>query len=145
MASPSTETQVKRLVEQWYFLLDAHADVQALLPLLAHERLEMIFPETTIRSKEEFTDWYQGVVRSFFDEIHILQTLEISLSTDGIRAEVQLVVKWLARRWRAPVPRSEWLGFDAFQRWLIVTQSDKLVIQRYIVDELRPLAGSAAL
>jgi hypothetical protein len=146
MASPSTETHVKRLVEQWYFLLDAHADVQELLPLLADEGLEMRFPETTILSKEAFTtlvttSWYQ----SYFDEMHVLQSLKVSPSTDGMQADVQLVVKWLLKRWRAPLPRSEWLGFDAFQRLLIVSQSDELVIQRYIVDELRPLAGSAAL
>lgn len=147
MSTSLTETEVKALVDQWYFLLDVHADVQELLPVVAADDLEMVFPETTVRGESEFVSWYDGAIRTYFDELHVLQSLEITPAPDGTRADVQLVVKWLCRRWRVPAPRSEWLGFDAFQRWVVVRspQSGKPVIQRYIVDELRPLAGSAPL
>lgn len=151
MSTSLNEAEVKALVDHWYFLLDVHADVQELLPLVADEGLEMVLPETapeiTVRGEGEFRSWYEGVIRIFFDELHVMQSLDITLAPDGTKADVQLVVKWLARRWPAPAPRSEWLGFDAFQRWEVVSSphSSKPVIQRYIVDELRPLAGSAAL
>jgi hypothetical protein len=51
------------------------------------------------------------------------------------------------RRWTAPNPRSQWIGFDAFQTWELVRlpETRKPVIARYVVDELRPMPGSPPL
>ncbi len=60
---------------------------------------------------------------------------------------VDVVVNWQARRWRPPAPRSEWLGFDAYQQWDMIRSpaSGKPVILRYVVNELRPMPGSKPL
>jgi len=57
------------------------------------------------------------------------------------------VVNWQARRWNPPAPRSEWIGFDAYQRWEMIPSpaSGRPVVVRYIVDELRPMPGSPPL
>jgi hypothetical protein len=46
-----------------------------------------------------------------------------------------------------PAPRSEWLGFDAFQTWEVVRspETGRVVIARYVVNELRPMPGSPVL
>jgi hypothetical protein len=98
-----------------------------------------------VRGQSEFQRWYEGVTRIFFDEIHTMKTLQIT--PKGDQADVQLVVNWQARRWNAPAPKSEWIGFDAAQRWIVrrSPQSQKPIIVTYIVDALTPMPGSPAL
>lgn len=145
--TPLTKAEVKSLVDQWYFLLDVHANVQELLSLLDDSGLEMRLPETTLHNNDEFVSWYEGVIRIFFDEVHILQSLKITVYPGRPEADIDLVVKWLAKRWKAPAPRSEWLGFDVAQHWEVVrsSQTQKPVIRRYIVKALTPMEGSVAL
>jgi len=147
MLAPLTEGEVKSLVDYWYFLLDLHAPVERVLPLLADDGLEMRLPEATLRGHQGFIPWYERVIRTFFDEVHVMQRLQIALSADGAHADVELVVKWLAKRWRQPAARSEWLGFDAAQRWVVVrsAQTQNPVILTYIVDALTPIEGSVSL
>lgn len=139
--TPLTEAEVKQLVDDWYLKLDVHAPVEEFLPLLADKNLEMQLPETTLHGLDEFKTWYDGVIHTFFDEVHTRQTLEIKTTAD--RADVQLVVRWEASRWNAPAPQSERLAFDAVQRWIIqrspITQQPAIVT--YIVDSLTPLLG----
>ncbi len=138
---PVTESEVKQLVNDWYLKLDIHATVEELLPLLADDNLEMQFPEVTLYSHNEFKTWYDGVIHTFFDEVHTMQSLDIT--TTSQQAEVQLVVRWEASRWNAPAPNSERLAFDAAQRWVIKRSpnTQNLVIDTYIVDALTPLEG----
>jgi hypothetical protein len=43
---------------------------------------------------------------------------------------------------KAPASKSEWLGFNAAQRWTVrFSASSKPVITRYIVDSLSPIAN----
>jgi len=59
---------------------------------------------------------------------------------------VKVVVNWQAKIWNAPAPKSEWLGFDAFQTWELVAGGDgSPQIRTYIVDALEPMPGSASL
>jgi hypothetical protein len=136
-----TESEVKQLVDDWYLKLDVHAPISEVLPLLAGETLEMQLPETTLHGLDAFQSWYDRVIHTFFDEVHILQTLDITI--DGDRADVNLVVRWSASRWNAPAPKSERLSFDAAQRWVVVRspQTQQPAIVTYIVDSLTPLPG----
>jgi hypothetical protein len=147
MNKPSlTEQSVRNLVFHWYRLLDMHAESAQLGALLSQDGLSMVFPEATLHSNAEFNTWYEGVVRVFFDEVHDLKELDIIVAADGLTAEVALIVRWLARRWKAPAAKSEWLGFDAIQRWSVgLSQTGHPAITKYIVDSLTPMAGSAAL
>ena len=136
-----TESEIRQLVDDWYLKLDVHAPVSELLPLLIGETLEMQLPEVTLHSLDEFRSWYDRVTHTFFDEVHTLQTLDITTKPD--RADVQLVVRWEASRWHAPAPTSERLAFDAAQR-LVLTRSpitQHPAIATYIVDSLTPLPG----
>ena len=72
----------------------------------------------------------------------------IGLSQRDGRYLLDVVVNWQARRWNPPAPRSEWIGFDAYQRWELIralSHDGRLMIARYIVDELRPMPGSKPL
>lgn len=136
-----TESEVRQFVNDWYQKLDVHAPISEILPLLAGENLEMQLPETTLHGLDEFNSWYDRIIHTFFDEVHTLQTLDITTTRD--RAEVQLVVRWEASRWNAPAPKSEKLAFDAAQRWVVMRSptTQQPAIFTYIVDSLTPLPG----
>jgi hypothetical protein len=136
-----SESEVKQLVDDWYLKLDVHAPISEVLPLLAGEALEMQLPETTLHGLDEFKTWFDGVIHTFFDEVHTMQTLDITTGSD--QADVHLVVRWEASRWNAPAAKSERLVFDADQRWVVVRSpvTQQPAILTYIVDSLTPLPG----
>ena len=140
-----TQEEVRALAKDWYLKLDVHAPEVELLPMLLDKGLEMRFPEGTLRGWAGFEGWYQGVARIFFDEVHELKEVNVSFSGDV--AKVKVVVNWQARRWKPPAAKSEWLGFDAYQTWEVKRspETGKAAIATYIVDELKPMKGSAAL
>jgi hypothetical protein len=144
---PLTEQEVEQLVKDWYLKLDVHAPMVEILPMLADEGLEMQFPEATLRGHAEFEGWYQGVIRIFFDEVHTMKELSITLSEDKKRADIKLVVYWEASRWNPPAAKSERLMFDAYQTWVMERSSatGKPVVVTYIVDKIEPMEGSATL
>lgn len=139
------EAEVKDLVTAWYQALDVHAPVEEMLPMLAADGLEMTFPEGVQRGQDGFRRWYETVTHRFFDEVHTLQNLTVTLNGD--RADVKLVVNWQAKIWDPPAPRSVWLGFDAAQTWVVERSptSGRPVVRTYIVDALTPMPGSASL
>jgi hypothetical protein len=156
--TPLFEYEVKQLVDTWYAKLDVHAPVEELLPLLADDGMEMKLPEVTLHGHAEFIQWYERVIRTFFDEIHTMKELHITLPEppgeadvqavgSSTQAQVELVVNWQARRWKPPAAKSEWLGFDAEQRWVVqrLPNTGKLIVMTYIVDALTPLEGSESL
>ncbi len=142
--SSLTTLDVNDLVYTWYKKLDVHAPVEELVPLLASENLEMIFPEATLTTIDGFKGWYKNVTNLFFDEIHNMKMLDIAI--DGDKAVVKLIVNWQAKVWNPPAAKSKWLGFDAIQSWIVSKNADgKAVIQQYTVDKLDPMEGSAEL
>ena len=144
--TPLTQADVQALADVWYKKLDVHAPTEELLPLLADDELEMRFPEGTMRGHAGFTGWYDRVTRIFFDETHTLKQVALEPASNGHRARVKVVVNWQARAWDPPAPKSKWLGFDAYQTWEVQRSPDgRPVIVTYIVDELRPMPGSASL
>jgi hypothetical protein len=150
-----TEADVRAFVYNWFRLLDAHAPEDQLVALVSQSDLHMQFPEGPLNSVAEFAKWYRGVTRIFFDEVHEVKMLAIAVSqADGSgfdpkqwEANVSLVVRWQAHRWKPPAAKSDYLAFDAWQRWVIKLNlgSSNLVVTTYIVDVLEPLQCSAAL
>jgi hypothetical protein len=140
-----TQEEINDLADRWYKALDVHAPLDELLAMLADDDLEMVFPEGTSRGHEGFTEWYERVTRIFFDEVHTLKKVEPKVNGDS--ADVEVVVNWQAKVWKPPAPKSEWLGFDAYQTWVVrrEAQSGKPVIVRYVVDDLAAMPGSATL
>jgi hypothetical protein len=147
-----TEGDVRAFVYQWFRLLDVHAPEEQMVPLLADPGLHMQFPEGPLDSIEAFRNWYRGVTSLFFDETHEFKMLAIRIpeadsDIANWQANVSLVVRWQAHRWKPPTPKSDYLAFDAWQRWTITLnpKTNRLVVKTYIVDVLEPLLGSAAL
>ena len=139
------DTEVKEFVDRWYQLLDTHAPVEQLLPLLADDELEMRLPETTTHGHAGFKQWYDTVVNRFFDEVHALK--ELAVDTGGDEARVRLVVNWQAKIWNPPAAKSEWIGFDAGQTWTMrrSATTGRPEILLYSVDSFVPMEGSATL
>jgi len=141
--APLTEEMVRRLVEEWYDKLDVHAPAAEVLPLVAEHDPEFVLPEGTERGTDAVRGMLNRFYTSFFDEVHTLKECRIAVSGD--QATVNLVVNWQCRVWNPPAPKSDWLGFDAFQTWEVERSSTGPRIRRYKVDELRPMPGSPGL
>jgi len=141
---PLTEDELRQFVDDWYQKLDVHAPVEEVLPLLADEGLELVFPEVTEHGHAGFKSWYEKVTNRFFDEVHELKELNITPGENGL---IQLVVNWQCKIWDPPDAKSKWLGFDATQTWDMVRspETGKPQILRYSVDKFIPMPGSPPL
>jgi len=144
--APLTEAEVKKLATEWYNLLDVHGSLEDYRPLLAEEGLKMEFPEGTFTGWEGFKSWYERVIGIYFDQVHTLKELKIT-SVSGNKVEVKIVVNWQASTWNPPAPKSERIVMDAYQTWEVTRspQTQKPVIQVYIVDSMEYAEGSAKL
>lgn len=155
--------EARAAVYRWYRLLDVHAPIAEVTACLSPQ-VELVFPEGPMSGLKDFEAWYAGtggrqnlpgVINLFFDEAHELKYLRVALTPlvendaaepCGWRAEVELVVRWQARRWKPPAATSDYLAFDAWQRWRMERmRGGPWLVHRYIVDRLEPLAGSATL
>lgn len=140
-----TDQEVEKLARDWYHALDVHVPIEELWPMLATEGLRFVFPEGVREGPEGFKVWYDAVTHRFFDEIHTVKEVK-SLPRGADDRTVKVVVNWQAKIWNAPDAKSKWLGFDAYQTWVVTrASSGKAVILEYTVDELRPMEGSASL
>jgi SnoaL-like domain len=137
--------RVQSFVSDWFHKLDQHVPVESLLPMVS-DTVEFQFPEGPVHGADGFRRWYEGVTNIFFDEVHELRWVNVQYK-DEATAEVRLVVKWEAHRWKGPAPRSQSLAFDALQTWTVqrAPANGEPVITHYIVEALLPLPGSAPL
>ena len=140
-----TSEEITAFAKDWYEKLDVHAPMVDILPMLSDEELTMVFPEATLNGLSEFENWYQGVIRIFFDEVHIVKKVDADISDD--KAAVKVVVQWEASRWNPPARFSDRIKLDAYQTWDVKKspKTGKPVITRYVVDELRYHENSAKL
>ena len=143
--APLTESEVNQLVTEWFHKLDQHAPIEEVLLMLADTGLEMRFPEGTWHNAAEVRQWYENVTHRYFDEVHTLKELTILPEKD--LANVQLVVNWQPHIWNPPAAKSQWLGFDATQHWVVKRspRTQQPVIATYIVQAITPMPGSASL
>jgi len=139
-----TPSSINDFAVAWYQALDRHDELDSVLKMLVPEGLEMRFPETTARGYEGFTEWYKAVTSRFFDEVHTVRRVDV-VTSDGSTAEVKVVVNWQASIHDGREAKSKWLGFDAYQTWIMVAGPEGPQIKTYIVDQLAPMPGSAPL
>lgn len=144
MSTQLTPAAVRDLAERWYRLLDVHAPMVDVLPLLA-DAPEMVFPEVTLKTRAGFEAWFQRVIRIFFDEVHTLKVCEPKIAGDV--ATVKVVVEWQASVWNPPEATSKRIRCDADQDWTVAVSptTGQLVITRYVVNGLKYHPGSATL
>jgi hypothetical protein len=145
--APLTQQSVRALAEAWYVALDRHAELDEVKGFVVDDGLEMRFPEGIFRGHAGFAEWYGTVSHRFFDEEHTLTSVDADVDATATRARVHVRVNWQARLWKAPAARSEWLGFDADQTWIVVRapSGPSPRIKTYICNALEPMPGSAAL
>ena len=99
MSNPITEEQIRRLVAAWYLALDQHAPIEQCYDMLADDGLRVIFPDGDITDRPSFKKWYDRVTGLFFDENHIVQSVDSKI--EGDRATLRVVVGWQASWWEA--------------------------------------------
>lgn len=138
-----TQESIRDFAVRWYRLLDIHAPQVEFLPLLDDKELEMVFPEATIYGHAGFEGWFQRVIRIFFDEVHTVKNADAVIT--GNQADVKVVVQWEASLWNAPEAYSKRIVCDAYQTWVMKVLEGKLVISKYVVDEIIYHEGSATL
>lgn len=139
-----TKEAIEKLAVDWYRKLDVHAPMVEVLPMLADEGLEMVFPEATVYGYAGFEGWFQRVIRIFFDEVHTVKSVESDIQGDT--ANVKVVVQWEASVWNAPEAYSKRIKLDAYQTWTVKDNgSGQPIITRYTVDDLKYHEGSATL
>jgi hypothetical protein len=138
-----TPDAIKALAAEWYHLLDVHAPMVDVLPLLSGKP-EMVFPEVTLSGLAGFEGWYQRVIRIFFDEVHNVK--EVRPVITGDEAMVKVIVEWSASTWTPPEAASKRIHLDADQDWVVrVSPAGSLVITKYVVNVLTYYSGSAKL
>lgn len=144
-APPLTDAAIRKMAANWYQKLDVHAPMIEILPMLSEKGLEMRFPEATLTRLAEFENWYQTVIRIFFDEVHILKVCDAKI--EGDKARVHIVVEWQASVWKPPAAKSERIKCDADQDWIVEMSpvTGEPVITTYIVNALNYHEGSAKL
>lgn len=141
------EAEVRQMVLDWYEKLDVHAPMVDILPLLVPDNLYMKFPEVTFTTLQGFESWYQRVIRTFFDEVHTMKELNVKVSDDGSRADINLVVHWEASVWTPGDRFSKRIKMDAVQSWIVIPSpvTGKPAVQSYSVDDLIFAPDSAKL
>jgi ketosteroid isomerase-like protein len=145
--APLTEDEVKRFMERWYLeLLDTHAPMEDVAACVADDA-EMRFPEATVKGVDAFRDWYDRIVNTFFDEVHVITRNDVTVADDGQSAEVKIDLNWQAKVWIPPAAKSQWIGFDAGQTHQVVRspKTGEPVIQVYGVDTFVAMEGSSNL
>lgn len=138
-----TEDSIKEFARLWYRKLDVHAPMVELLPMLLDQDLKLVFPEATEYGWKGFENWYQRVIRTFFDEEHTVLSCEAEI--DGGSATVKVVVEWHASLWNPPEYSSRRIMAIAYQTWKVVSMDGQLKISQYIVDKFEYKEGSAEL
>lgn len=138
-----TQERITDYAKEWYKKLDVHAPMVEILPYLADEGLEMVFPEATVYGWSGFESWYQRVIRIFFDEEHNVKGCDATIN--GENAEVKVVVEWHASVWNPPAEKSERIMLLAYQTWKLKDIDGAIKLTRYVVDEIKYLEGSAKL
>ena len=120
------ENDIKSFVYQIFGFFDKHVDVEKILQYLVDDQLEMDFPDTTIRSTEEFRKWYKVVEAKFEWNLHDLDKLDVKCREHG-GYDVDIVLRWQAKS------RGEKLIsiFRAEQQWFLVESENGPKVARY--------------
>jgi SnoaL-like protein len=130
---------ITNFVHSWYSRLNDHAPFEEVRAMLSNEGIEMRFPETTLTTYPQFEAWYRGVTKTFFNQSHIVQKLDVTMNGDT--AELTVTVNWRAHTWQPPQAYSTWINAVAGQKWKVVRDpaTGNPLIKKYIVETFKPV------
>jgi quinol monooxygenase YgiN len=132
LAEAPAEAELREFVDVWFDKLNRHVLQEDITPMVAEGPIEMVFPEATLRTRQEFADWYAGVVQLYDDEGHVLEQLR--LLPNGTLTTVDLTTLWTARR----TDDGSRLAMRAVQTWQVARSfvTGEPVIVSYRVHSL---------
>ncbi len=110
------ENDVKSVIFTWYAHLDKLAPMDSYLPLMADRGLLIHVPGAVIRSREDFKNWYAGMVKR--TRTNASKVTDVRVKTDprgGFVAEFNVT-------WEATTNLDEARSFHSRQRWLLIDQ-----------------------
>lgn len=108
-----SQAEIDSFVRTWFQGLNEHIDVERMLPLVADDGLEMVFPEQTLRSHADFRAWYAAVGHAFTDQDHDVEAVTSRAQEDGTTLDVTVV-------WRAvQTADGASLAMRAQQTWFL--------------------------
>jgi hypothetical protein len=115
-----TEQQINDFVAAWFLVLDQHAPIERANEMLA-ENVRMQFPDGDIHDLAGFKLWYDRVTNLFFDENHVVQTVDARIQ--GNEAKLRIVVGWQASWFEPPAAKSKRTSMNATQDWAVRASS----------------------
>ncbi|HEX5400919.1 MAG TPA: hypothetical protein VFX16_01310 [Pseudonocardiaceae bacterium] len=136
--------ELQQFVSDWYATLDRHEPFEKIADHLDEQQLRFVFPEVTVSTVAGLRDWYEGVVRRFFDEIHRVDVADVDF--EGDRVKIHVVVNWTTRVWDPPAAKSQILSYDADQSWeVVIDSSGRPRLRDYVVNGLAPVGDTPEL
>lgn len=138
------EEEVRQLVYDWFEKITYHAPIEDIIIHFFDDtpNMRMHFPDQDVSGIGDFRLWYSTVINTYFDQAHVVKSLEIELDEDSARVTIQ--VEWSAKYWEAPSPRSVHIRMDAFQNWRVIYNhnSKRWGIKLYFVEDMHNVAST---
>lgn len=121
-----SENDVKAFVYNWFAGFDHQADINMFKEHLNPEKIDMVFPDFSIKSIEDFERWYNNVIDNIQWNTHRISNLRVS--GDEINGfSVSLDIKWKAKTYKG-----ETYDMNVHQDWMVkVDKSRKFVIEEH--------------
>lgn len=129
-----SQAEIDSFVQTWFQGLNEHIDVERMLPLVADDGLEMVFPEQTLRSHADFRSWYAAVGENFTDQDHDVEAVTSRPQDDGVALDVTVV--WRAVQTADGAP----LAMRAQQSWFL-DRSPATAAPRIVTYHVHSLAA----
>ncbi len=131
LAGPPAADELRNFVRTWFAKLSFHVPVEELLSMVAAEGFEIEFPEARLTNEAEFRKWYADVGRSYHDQSHTLERIDLNGMPGSRAIDLDLVVIWKAHR----TSDGAHLAFRAHHSWQIerAFTTGQLVIMKYYV------------
>jgi len=138
-----TEENIKNMVLNWYNGTNEHVPSECLEAMLA-EDVHMSYPNSPepIIGVAAFRAWYKDVLQKYFDEIHVVERLDIILH--GQTAEATVIVRWETRSWESGHAKSKYEAHLSRQKFVIARcpDSGRIYIKEKHVLTFEPTASA---
>lgn len=133
-----TRWEVMHFVYHWFKKITEKAPQNELVEMIVDKDLNMVFPESTLKSHDDFKKWLNDVTSKYFDQVHDVKMIHVDIS--GNRTSIDLIVNWEAHAWNPPDAFSDFINLDIHQTWRVEKTSDPnsyggLRIKDYIIKE----------